>query len=42
MKEINLENMDSELLMELLGTLEGLSDSVDEIEGGLKNEKSHD
>lgn len=39
MKEIDVENLDSDVLSELLGTLEGLDDVLESImKGELKNE----
>ncbi len=38
MEELDLQNLDTEVLFELLNTFEGLKDSLDEIAGDMENE----
>lgn len=42
MENLDLTNLDNEVLVELLGSLEGLDDALNAIEGDMKNEKSND
>lgn len=38
MEELDLQSLNNESLFELLSTLEGLNDSLDEIKGEIENE----
>ena len=42
MEDIEFKALDSEALVELLGSLEGLDDILNEMEGELKDEQKND